>query len=91
MFKHMAVKTITIKEDAYNVLSSMKRPDESFSELILRIGSEKPVTAKDLFGKSRLPKKELEALRKNAREARERFNKGMRGRRNVLARHFRNN
>ncbi len=37
----MTVKTITVTEDAYNVLKGMKQGDESFSDLIKRIGSQK--------------------------------------------------
>ncbi|NPA76396.1 MAG: antitoxin [Candidatus Diapherotrites archaeon] len=33
----MAVKTITIREDAYRLLKSVKKPDESFSDVIIRI------------------------------------------------------
>jgi predicted CopG family antitoxin len=84
----MAFKTLTIKEDAYDVLNSMKKPGESFSELILRIGGERPVTAKDLFGRSKHSKKDLEILRKHAREARKRLNEGLKRRRDVLTRHL---
>ena len=41
----MTVKTITIREIAYNKLKSMKRADESFSDVILRIEDKKKVTA----------------------------------------------
>ena len=37
MFTCMATKTITITESSYNRLKSLKRGDESFSELIERI------------------------------------------------------
>lgn len=37
----MAVKTITITEDAYSILKGMKRENESFSDVIKRVGSEK--------------------------------------------------
>jgi len=85
----MAVKTITIKEDAYNVLSSMKKPDESFSDVILRIGSEKPCTAKDLFGKLKLSGKEYKEMKKHIKEIREQMDKEMEARHRVFARHLR--
>ncbi len=34
----MAHKTLTISEDAYRVLASIKRTGESFTDVILRIG-----------------------------------------------------
>ena len=37
----MAVKTITITEDAYHALSHMKSESESFSETILRIAGKR--------------------------------------------------
>ena len=43
------VKTITIKEDAYDRLKRMKVGDESFSDVINRIGSTKK-DIKSLFG-----------------------------------------
>jgi predicted CopG family antitoxin len=40
----MATKTITITEDAYERLRAMKREDESFTELLLRLtGDEEDV------------------------------------------------
>ncbi len=84
----MAVKTITIKEDAYNTLKSMKRPDESFSDVILRVGKRR-VTAKDIFGTLKMDKKEAERMRKAVRETRKQLNKEMEDRERVLARHFR--
>ena len=42
--KHiMATKTITVTEDAYGALRSMKESRESFSEVILRIAKRKPL------------------------------------------------
>ncbi|MEM2761076.1 MAG: antitoxin VapB family protein [Nitrososphaerales archaeon] len=35
----MAHKTITISEEAYNALARMKRANESFTEVILRLAS----------------------------------------------------
>ena len=37
----MVVKTITIREDAYKLLKSVKRDGESFSDVIIRILSRK--------------------------------------------------
>jgi len=45
----MAVKTITITEDAYEALKRMKRDDESFSELFLRL-SGRTLLVKDIIG-----------------------------------------
>jgi len=42
----MATKTITVREEAYERLKAMKREDESFSDLLLRLtGSERDVLA----------------------------------------------
>lgn len=86
----MTVKTITIKEDAYNALKSMKRPDESFSDLILR-KYEKKVTAKDLFGLWKDRDIDIEKVRKDMRRFREEFDKDMEKRRHVFARHINDN
>ena len=44
----MAVKTITVTENAYTALSHMKEPNESFSDVILRVSRRKPLS--DFFG-----------------------------------------
>ena len=38
----MTTKTLTIMEDAYNLLAAQKREGESFSETIRRVMSERP-------------------------------------------------
>ena len=40
----MATKTITVTEEAYKTLDSLKRPRESFSETIKRIAKRKPLS-----------------------------------------------
>ena len=39
----MAVKTITVTENAYEALKAMKEPRESFSDTILRVAKKKPL------------------------------------------------
>ncbi len=41
----MAVKTITIKESAYEALKSLQAPRESFSETIMRIAKRRPLSS----------------------------------------------
>lgn len=41
----MAVKTITVTEDAYQALKSLKSTSESFSETILRVAKRKPLSS----------------------------------------------
>ena len=37
---YMTVKTLTIKEDVYNVLKKLKKDDESYSDLLLRLANQ---------------------------------------------------
>ena len=62
----MAVKTITVTEDAYERLKSRKLPEESFSEVIKRITPNRPLS--DFFGI--LTKEEADLLEKNVKENR---------------------
>ena len=80
MFKHkrmfMAVKTITVTEDAYNALASDKKKDESFSQVILRTHKKKgnwETVSKFIGAWKHVPdeviedmKKDIEKLSKNS-------------------------
>lgn len=46
----MVIKSLTITENAYNVLKSWKHGDESFSEVIVRVGSTKKGAAARFCG-----------------------------------------
>ena len=72
----MTVKTITITQNAYEAIKSMKHEEESFSDLFLRIGR-KPLTIKDLAGILKHTPAEAEAFKRRVLEARERLNKSM--------------
>ncbi len=46
----MAVKSLTVTEDAYDALKRLKHGDESFSETIMRVSHEKIGQAAKYFG-----------------------------------------
>jgi len=92
MFKHkqnMAVKTITITEDAYESVKRMKRENESFSELFLRLSKEKRSTGYSIVGLLR--GEDTEKLLEKSREIRKRADKEMEGRKRVFARQLSRN
>ena len=65
----MTIKSLTITEDAYTALKTMKHGDESFSEVILRISQEKVGAAAKFFGawkdKSDLTKSVLKNIKEH--------------------------
>ncbi|MCX9081816.1 MAG: antitoxin VapB family protein [Candidatus Methanoperedens sp.] len=46
----MATKTISIREDVYNILSRLKRENESFSDVIWKLTKKRKPNLKDYFG-----------------------------------------
>lgn len=81
----MAVKTITVTEDAYEALKSLKASQESFSETILRVAKRKPLS--DFFGV--LSKESGERLEKTVYELRKRRNEVHRERMKRIIKSFR--
>lgn len=57
----MATKTITITCDAYDALAREKKPDESFSQLALRLTSSRG-TLRDCWGKWKLDAEEMKVF-----------------------------
>lgn len=79
MFKHkltMAIKTITVTEQAYDVIKRLKNAEESFSELFMRIGS-RQLTVKDIAGVLKQTPEESEKLRRRVHEVHERIGVGI--------------
>ncbi len=72
----MAIKTITITEDAYNCVSRLKHENESFSKLFLRLG-ERKLQVKDLIGAIKITEKEAKEWQEQIGESRENLNKDM--------------
>ncbi len=67
----MVTKTITVTEEAYRALSSLKDPRESFSETLVRVSKRKSL---DYFY-GVLSKKTGEKLEKAVKESRKERNK----------------
>lgn len=76
---NMAVKTITVTEDAYEAIKRLKQGDESFSDLFLRISS-KSITINDLAGILKHTPGEAEEFRKRVLDVHKRLGEGMRRR-----------
>ena len=70
----MATKTITISEDAYNRLEMQKKDGESFSDVIIRLTSQRGKLS-DLAGL--LSKKDADEMEASIRELRAEFTKSM--------------
>ena len=70
----MAVKTITIKEEAYNTLKLQKHENESFSDVILR-EIRKPLTINDIRGAVKFTKEEIGDFRRKVKQFRKDFDK----------------
>lgn len=65
----MTIKTITITQDAYDAAKRLKREDESFSDLFLRLGA-RALTLKDIKGVLKHSPEEALAFRKRVQEER---------------------
>ena len=65
----MGTKTITVMDDAYDILSRNKMKDESFSDVIRRIGSKKGNLSK-FIGILNVSNKEAENMKKEILELR---------------------
>lgn len=72
------VKTITITDEAYNLVKSNKREGESFSNLFLR-SYDKKVTARELAGTIKHPTKSIRELIMDLEKQREEMNKNFLG------------
>ena len=70
----MAIKTITVTEDAYNAIKRVKYESESFSELFKRISRVK-YCVKDIAGAIKLSGKEYAELKKRTAEFRKKASK----------------
>ena len=70
----MAVKTITVTEEAYNGLKGLKRKDESFSKLLIRLTKGRN-TLKEMLGALpdiKLSVEDIRKIRSNADKSFER-------------------
>lgn len=67
------VKTITIMEDAYETLKSMKQKDESFSDVIRRVGSETKVDLRKWLGVLKNKGQRAEEWNSFIKESRKKF------------------
>ncbi|MEK6960471.1 MAG: antitoxin VapB family protein [Nanoarchaeota archaeon] len=66
----MTIKSLTITEDAYDTLKRLKHGDESFSEVILRVGREKSRPIADFFGILKMSEREAEEMIRRVRDRR---------------------
>lgn len=85
----MTVKTITVTEDAYENVKKLKRGDESFSDLFLRLSKEKKSTGRSIYGI--LKGENAEKMLPKIKEERKRLDKEMEERNRVFAGQLRGN
>lgn len=66
----MAIKSLTITEDAYETLKRMKYSDESFSDVILRVGKTQTDIVEKYFGILKRTEKEVSDWEKEIKKSR---------------------
>ncbi len=66
----MVIKSLTITEDAYETLKRMKYENESFSDVILRVGKTQVNIVEKYFGILKGTEKDAESWKKRIREER---------------------
>jgi len=67
----MTIKSLTITEEAYTALKTIKHGDESFSEVIVRISKEKIGLTAKFFGALKINEKEAKEIEHNFKRRRE--------------------
>lgn len=81
----MAIKTITVTEDAYSRIKSLKHPEESFSQLFLRLSGEKK-RVKDIVGILGYSGEKAAEMQARLKKRREEISRDMEARKNAIAR-----
>lgn len=71
----MVVKTITITEEAYEKVKGLKKEDESFSQLFIRIVNGQKINIRDFLGVMKLSEKEAKEWKEELQENKERSKK----------------
>lgn len=66
----MGTKTISIMDDAYGLLTALKRPDESFSAEIRRLATAKGSILEFAGGWKDIPEVKIEQMKARIRERR---------------------
>lgn len=66
----MAIKSLTITEDAYETLKRMKYENESFSDVILRVGKTQTNIIEKYFGILKRTEKEVSDWEKEIKKSR---------------------
>lgn len=84
------VKTITITEEAYNLIKSNKKEGESFSQLFCRI-SKRKLKISEIIGVLDISEERANEWIKDIHNHRRETDKNMRERQNVLTRQLNNN
>lgn len=64
----MVVKTITVTQEAYEKVKHLKHPDESFSEVLIRISEGKSDAVARFFGAAKMTAHELEVERRRIKQ-----------------------
>ena len=84
----MAVKTITITENAYETLKKLKNLEESFSEVILRVSGERKGNIINFYGALKDSKGNLGIIRRRIKDRRKEIDNEVNIKRNKLGGRF---